>query len=93
MKKIPQKRNQKLHCSPLRYPGGKTFLFPFFDSVMKDNELENITYVEPFAGGASIFFAKSKVDGNWLNDIDKDLINCLIIIRDCPDQLIEKLKG
>mgnify|MGYP001573440318 CR=1 FL=1 len=74
MKKIPQKRNQKLHCSPLRYPGGKTFLFPFFDSVMKDNELENITYVEPFAGGAGAALAlllSGKVNRIVINDLDR----------------------
>lgn len=73
MKKIPQKRNQKLHCSPLRYPGGKTFLFPFFDSVMKDNGLEKITYVEPFAGGAGAALAlllSGKVDRIVINDLD-----------------------
>ena len=31
--------------------------------------------------------------GNWLNDIDKDLINCLEIIRDYPDELIKRFKG
>ncbi len=74
MKKIPQKRNQKLHCSPLRYPGGKTFLFPFFDSVMKDNGLEKITYVEPFAGGAGAALAlllSGKVDRIVINDMDR----------------------
>lgn len=74
MKKIPQKRNQKLHCSPLRYPGGKTLLFPFFDSVMKDNELEKITYIEPFAGGAGAALAlllSGKVDRIVINDLDR----------------------
>lgn len=74
MQKIPQKRNQKLHCSPLRYPGGKTFLFPFFDNVIKDNGLEKVTYVEPFAGGAGAALAlllSGKVDRIVINDLDK----------------------
>lgn len=74
MQKIPQKRNQKLHCSPLRYPGGKTFLFPFFDGVIKDNGLEKITYIEPFAGGAGAALAllmSGKVDHIVINDLDK----------------------
>ena len=74
MQKIPQKRNQKLHCSPLRYPGGKTFLFPFFDGVIKDNGLENITYIEPFAGGAGAALAllmSEKVNHIVINDLDK----------------------
>ena len=74
MQKIPQKRNQKNHCSPLRYPGGKTFLSPFFDGVIKDNGLEKVTYVEPFAGGAGAALAlllSGKVDRIVINDLDK----------------------
>jgi len=74
MQKIPQTRNQKFHRSPLRYPGGKTFLFPFFDSVIKDNGLEKVTYVEPFAGGAGAALAlllSGKVNRIVINDLDK----------------------
>ncbi len=51
------------------------------------------TYVEPFAGGASIFFAKEKSSNNWLNDIDKDVVNVYIHIRDYPEQLVNALSG
>ena len=74
MQKIPQKRNQKNHCSPLRYPGGKTFLSPFFDGVIKDNGLEKVTYVEPFAGGAGAaltLLLSGKVNRIVINDLDK----------------------
>lgn len=72
--KIVSKRNQKFHYSPLRYPGGKAFLFPFFDDVIKENGLEKITYVEPFAGGAGAALAlllSEKVDRIVINDLDK----------------------
>lgn len=74
MQKITHKRNQKFHYSPLRYPGGKTFLFPFFDKVIKENGLEKVTYVEPFAGGAGAALALlflEKVDHIVINDLDK----------------------
>ncbi len=74
MRKITHKRNQKFHYSPLRYPGGKTFLFPFFDKIIKENTLEKITYVEPFAGGAGAALALlflEKVDHIVINDFDK----------------------
>lgn len=74
--------------SPFRYAGGKFYA----RKLITEHIPQHTYYVEPFAGGASIFFAKSKVDGNWLNDIDKDLINCLAIIRDYPNKLIERLK-
>jgi len=75
--------------SPFRYAGGKFYA--------RNLILEYITphshYIEPFAGGASIFFAKPKVKNNWLNDMDKDLINTYLIIRDKPEELIKSLDG
>src|SRR3989344_9628173 len=75
--------------SPFRYAGGKFYA----RKLIIEHVPQHSYYIEPFAGGASIFFAKSKVIGNWLNDFDKDLINCLEIIRDYPNELIERLHG
>lgn len=75
--------------SPFRYPGGKFYARKLIIECIP----EHTYYVEPFAGGGSIFFAKEKVRNNWLNDIDKELINCYLIIRDYPQDLIKKLTG
>jgi len=40
--------------TPLRYPGGKRRLFPAVVSLLKANQLNDVVYAEPFAGGASI---------------------------------------
>jgi DNA adenine methylase len=40
------------HPSPLRYPGGKTFLTSFLADVIRLNGVEGGTYIEPCAGGA-----------------------------------------
>ena len=79
--------NQEIN-SPFRYAGGKFYARKLIIEHIPEHDF----YIEPFAGGASIFFAKAKVKNNWLNDIDKDLINCLTIIRDFPEKLIERLK-
>ena len=75
--------------SPFRYPGGKFYARKLI--------LEHITphtyYAEPFAGGASIFFAKEKALNNLLNDMDEDLINVYKIIRDNVEDLITLLDG
>ena len=75
--------------SPFRYAGGKFYARKLIIEYIPEHSY----YIEPFAGGASIFFAKRKVKKNWLNDIDKDLVNCLIIIRDYPEKLVDRLKG
>lgn len=75
--------------SPFRYAGGKFYARKLILEHVKPHRL----YLEPFAGGGSIFFAKPKVQTNWLNDIDTELINCYQIIKDRPKELIEKLDG
>ena len=50
------------------------------------------SYIEPFAGGASMFFCKEKVDFNQLNDIDQELMNTYLVIRDNPEALISLLR-
>lgn len=75
--------------SPFRYAGGKFYA----RNLILEHIPPHSYYIEPFAGGASIFFAKSKVTNSWLNDIDKVLINTYLIIRDRSEELIEFLTG
>jgi DNA adenine methylase len=75
--------------SPFRYAGGKFYA----RKLIIDHVPEHSTYIEPFAGGASIFFAKPKVEHNILNDLDTELVNTLLHIRDFPEELIEALRG
>ncbi|NJR19417.1 MAG: DNA adenine methylase [Calothrix sp. CSU_2_0] len=75
--------------SPFRYAGGKFYA----RKLILEYVPQHLSYVEPFAGGASIFFAKDKVKVNWLNDIDEDLVNVYLFIRDYPEKLIDALKN
>jgi len=75
--------------SPFRYAGGKFYA----RKLILEHIPKHITYIEPFCGGASIFFAKEKVKENILNDIDEELINCFIQIRDNPLKIADVLKG
>lgn len=67
---------QHSHYSPLRYPGGKQALAPFFGEIIKLNNLEGGSYIEPFAGGAgaalNLLFTE-KIYKIVLNDIDHHL--------------------
>lgn len=70
------KTRKRRYYSPLRYPGGKTILFPFFEQKIAESGLRDITYVEPFAGGAGAAIAllfSEAVDRIVINDLDKAL--------------------
>ena len=75
--------------SPFRYPGGKFYARRLILDVLP----RHTHYCEPFAGGASIFFAKDKAEWNLLNDLDEEVINTLIHIRDNVEDLIYLLDG
>lgn len=75
--------------SPFRYAGGKFYA----RKLIIEHIPQHDKYCEPFAGGASIFFAKPKVRNNRLNDRDENLINTYTIIRDYPEDLIKFLDG
>jgi DNA adenine methylase len=62
------------HASPLRYPGGKTFLASEFARILDVIGLDKPTYVEPYAGGAgaalTLLFIE-QVQSIVINDYDK----------------------
>jgi len=66
--------NQRLGLhTPLRYPGGKTKLAGFFADVIAESGLDDVTYVEPFAGGAGAglsLLVGGLVDRVVINDLD-----------------------
>jgi DNA adenine methylase len=59
--------------SPLRYPGGKARLFPYFSELVQHNGLIGAEYCEPYAGGAGLairLLTSGYVSRIRLNDID-----------------------
>ncbi len=75
--------------SPFRYAGGKFYA----RKLILEHIVTHDCYIEPFAGGGSIFFAKEKADVNVLNDVDVELVNCYSHIRDDVEGLIALLRG
>src|SRR4051812_45651533 len=62
--------------TPLRYPGGKQKLGPFFAEVLRRNDLVGGHYCEPFCGGAGValyLLLKDLVGSTHLNDIDRSI--------------------
>lgn len=64
------------YVSPLRYPGGKLKVVDYIKRMFEVNDLTGGTYIEPYAGGASValslLFSKhaSKIK---INDIDRTI--------------------
>jgi DNA adenine methylase len=62
--------------SPLRYPGGKAKLFPYFVELIRENKLFGAEYCEPYAGGAGLairLLTNGFVDRISINDIDESI--------------------
>lgn len=62
--------------SPLRYPGGKGKIADFFYATFEANNLCDGTYVEPYAGGASValsLLVNEYVSNVIINDIDRSI--------------------
>lgn len=59
--------------TPIRYPGGKTKIYPLVREIIQVNSLQGGTYVEPFAGGAGLalkLLARGDVEQIIINDAD-----------------------
>jgi len=81
--------------TPLRYPGGKRKLLNFFSSLIKENDLFGVNYVEPFAGGAGLALSLlmlGYVKTIYLNDLDFAIYTFWKIVIEQPDKLCGKIE-
>ena len=62
---------------PLAYIGGKRSLAKRVIAIFP----EHTTYVEPFAGGAQVFFRKLPSRVEVLNDLDEELIGFYLVCQ------------
>ena len=63
-------------ASPLRYPGGKSVLSGYVASLIDVLGIRDVTYVEPYAGGAGValrLLKDHKVSKVVINDYDPDV--------------------
>jgi|SRR5579872_158029 len=73
---------------PLSYIGGKNRLANKIISMLP----EHITYVEPFAGGAQVFFHKQPSSVEVLNDLDFDIVNFFRVCQWHYGELVRYLR-
>lgn len=75
--------------SPLRYPGGKAKLYPFFAELIRVNGLVGIEYREPYAGGAGLalrLLTSGFVERISINDIDCSIYSFWISVLQNTDK-------
>lgn len=62
----------------LRRNGNKTKIAPNIQAYFPDHK----TYIEPFFGAGGMFFNKPRAKHNFLNDLDDDVFNLFMVIKD-----------
>jgi DNA adenine methylase len=88
---IPDQKDTRPARPFLKWAGGKTRLLsrllPFVPSVIQN-------YHEPFLGGGAMFFAiAARVRGvSYLSDLNDELINAWLAVRDDADELRNRLR-
>jgi len=73
---------------PLAYIGGKRAIAKDIIAILP----KHVTYVEPFAGGAQVFFAKDPSKVEVLNDLDGELINFYRVVQRHYEELARYLR-
>jgi DNA adenine methylase len=73
---------------PLRYYGGKWRISKWIQSHFPSHT----TYVEPFAGAASVLLTKDPAPIEVLNDLDGDVVNFFEFLRSKTDELIRLIQ-
>ena len=74
----------------IRWAGGKNWLVPYVQELIKDLEYNN--YHEPFMGGASVFFSIEPPQRSFLSDVNNELVEAFCAVRDNPQRVIGYLK-
>lgn len=82
------------NSSPLRYPGGKAKIYNKITNILNKNNIENCTYIEPFAGGAGLalnLLFTNKVKNIIINDLDISIYSFWYSILNYTDDFIDKI--
>lgn len=79
------------NMSFIRWAGGKSWLVPYVQNLIQDLEYNN--YFEPFMEGASIFFSIKKKNKCSLSDLNAELVNAFVEVRDNVDAVTKYLKS
>src|SRR5690349_124855 len=74
----------------LKWPGGKRWLVSFVYELLSQQTYNR--YFEPFLGGGAVFFGLQP-ESAILSDINADLVNTYLQVKEKPHELLEGLKS
>jgi len=72
----------------LKYPGAKNRLADWICSYIPKHDV----YLEPFAGSLAVLFAKQRCHIETVNDLDGEIVNFFLVVRDYPEELKRKIE-
>ncbi len=72
----------------VKWAGGKRQLL---DEILNKIPSEFNNYYEPFVGAGALLFSLKHNQVSYINDINKSLIHTYKIVKDSPNELIDKL--
>lgn len=75
--------------TPLTYYGGKQMLAAQIVAMMPEHRV----YLEPFAGGAAVLFAKPRAGRETINDSDERVVRFWRALRERPEELAAAVAG
>jgi DNA adenine methylase len=82
----------------VKWAGGKRNLLSQLETLLPSyfDSIKDVTYIEPFVGGGAMFFhmllKHKNIHKAVINDINPDLIRCYQLIKDNPQELINRLE-
>ena len=82
--------------TPLRYPGGKRRLLSVVSSLIEENQLDDVVYAEPFAGGAAVALAllfEEYASTIYLNDLSRSIFAFWDSVINDTDALCSKIRS
>lgn len=75
----------------LKWAGGKRWLLNYLDEIIGNLVFND--YHEPFLGGGAIFFSLEPQNNIYLSDLNEELINTYLMVRERPNEVINILKN
>ena len=96
---MAKEQNNIMIAKPfVKWAGGKgSLISQLIENLPQDfAEQPNVTYIEPFVGGGAMLFYMlthySNIKRAIINDVNEDLIDCYLLIKNDPEKLITSLR-